>query len=135
MIEINNKTRSKINMSLVRATAGNFLKYYKIKNKNLSIAFIGDKVMARLNQQYRKHKRPTDILSFAGNGADLGEIIIDYVQIKRQAKKYSKTINQELIFILTHGLLHLLGYDDETEKDRQKMIALSEEFIAWQKKL
>lgn len=135
MIEINNKTRSKINIGLVRATAENFLKYYKIKNKNLSIAFIGDKVMARLNQQYRKLKRPTDILSFAGAGADLGEIIIDYAQIKRQAQKYSKTTNQELVFILTHGLLHLLGHDDETEKDRQKMIALGEEFIAWQKKL
>lgn len=135
MIEINNKTRSKINLALVRATAENFLKYYKIKNKNLSIAFIGDQVMARLNQQYRKLKRPTDILSFAGVGADLGEIIIDYAQIKRQAQKYSKTTNQELVFILTHGLLHLLGHDDETEKNRQKMISLGEEFIAWQKKL
>ncbi len=106
-----------------------------MKDNIISIAFIGDQVMARLNQQYRKLKRPTDILSFAGEGSDLGEIIIDYVQIKRQAKKYSKSINQELIFILVHGLLHLLGHDDETEKDRQKMITLGEKFIFWQKKL
>lgn len=128
MIEINNKTRSDINTILIKSVAEKFLKYYKIK-KNLSIAFVGDTVIRRLNKNYRGKDKITDILSFDGEAQDLGEIIIDYAQIKRQSRKYSKSIQDELIFILVHGLLHLIGYDDQTEKDRKIIIKKGEDFI------
>lgn len=129
MIEINNKTKAKINAGLVKRTTEKFFTCYKIKNKNISIAFVGDTVMARLNKEYRRKNYPTDILSFAGEGDELGEIIIDYAQIKRQAKKFSLPVESELIFILVHGLLHLIGYDDETEDARSKMMELGENLI------
>lgn len=128
MIEINNKTRSDINTILIKSVAEKFLKYYKIK-KNLSIAFVGDTVIRRLNKNYRGKDKITDILSFDGEAQDLGEIIIDYAQIKRQSRKYSKSIQDELIFILVHGLLHLIGYDDQKEKDRKIIIKKGEDFI------
>jgi probable rRNA maturation factor len=59
----------------------------------------------------------------------LGEIVINYSQIKKQAKKYSNTIAQELIFILVHGLLHLIGYQDHTEKGIKEMEKLTYSFI------
>ena len=128
MIEINNKTRSKINIALVKHVAEKFLNYYKI-NKNISIAFVGDTVIKKLNKNYRGKDKITDILSFDGEGEDLGEIVINYMQIKRQSRKYSKTVQDELVFILVHGLLHLIGYDDQTEKTRKVIIKKGEDFI------
>lgn len=147
LVEINNKTRSKIDLSLVKRVLANFIKWYYqqprdlIGNKNklkrgkkksvmeVSIAFVGDKTIKQLNNRYRGVNRTTDVLAFASdyNSVDstatqfLGEIIIDYQQIKRQARKYGHSVKQELLFILIHGLLHLLGYTDKTEKEKKKM--------------
>jgi len=129
MIEINNKTKAKIDIKLIRKISENFFSYYKIKNKELSIAFIGDITMRQLNKQYRGKNKPTDVLSFCGDGDDLGEILIDYAQIKRQARKYSKSVKEELIFILVHGLLHLIGYEDETKKGRINMEKTGNKFV------
>jgi probable rRNA maturation factor len=128
MIEINNKTRSNINIFLVKKVTEKFLDYYKL-NKRVSIAFVGDVIIRKLNKNYRQKDKVTDILSFDGEGDDLGEIVIDYAQIKRQSQKYSKSIQDELIFILVHGLLHLIGYDDQTEKTRKIIIKKGEDFI------
>jgi len=129
MVEINNKTRSKIDLGLVRKTTEKFLKYYKLKGKEVSIAFVGDKTIKKLNKKYRGKDNVTDVLAFVGENNYLGEIVIDYAQIKRQAKRFSGGVKEELIFILVHGLLHLLGYEDETERGKKKMERLGEEFI------
>lgn len=129
MVEINNATKQKINLALVKETAQHFLRVYKKKKYEISIAFVGDSVIRKLNRNYRKIDKVTDVLSFPGEGIFLGEVIIDYAQIKRQAKKYGKTVKQELVFILVHGLLHLLGYDDKTEKGAKEMERLGKKFI------
>jgi probable rRNA maturation factor len=133
MIEINNTTKYKIDEKLIKKTAEKFLQSRKLGKKEVSIAFIGDAEMRELNRLYRKKDCPTDILSFSEERTkktkDFGEIVIDLAQIKRQAGGNGNTFKDELIFILVHGLLHLAGYNDETEKDRIKMIRLGEEFI------
>lgn len=129
MTEIVNKTRSKIDLSLVRRVSERFLSLNKEK-REVSIVFVGDKKMRDLNRNYRHKDKVTDILSFEGDKNFFGEIIIDYVQIKRQSKLFSKSVNDELIFILIHGLLHLQGYDDETEKGRLLMEKLGEELVS-----
>ncbi len=129
MIEINNKTRSNINLRLVKLTTEKFLKFNKKNNYNISIAFVGDRVIQKLNKAYRDKDKITDILSFKGENNFLGEIIIDYLQIKRQAKKFSNSVKNELVYILVHGLFHLLGYDDKTEKGRKEMEQLANNFI------
>ena len=102
----------------------------------MSVAFVGDQAMRSLNKAYRRKDKPTDVLSFVykekawpGEPELLGEIVIDYQQIKRQAKPAKKSERQELVFILVHGLLHLAGYDDKTERERLNMIKIGEEFI------
>ena len=90
---------------------------------------VGDKTIRKLNKIYRHKDKTTDILSFDGEDDFLGEIIINYAQIKRQAKKFNNTVKKELMFILAHGLLHLIGYDDKDEKGRLKMEKLGNEFI------
>ena len=138
MIEINNKTRSRINLVLVKRVAESFLKYYNKNNNEASIAFVGDKTIRYLNKTYRGIDKITDVLAFpdgpaktasAGGRIFLGEVIINYIQVKRQAKKFSHSAKQELVFILVHGLLHLLGYNDNTETGRRQMEKIGEEFV------
>lgn len=142
-IEINNKTRSNINLVIVKKAIKFFLEQYNKKKYGVSVAFVGDRAIHKLNNKYRGIDKITDVLSFREEDAFidlgyencnfknnfLGEIIINYAQIKRQSKKFGNTIKREMIFILTHGLLHLLGYDDNTEDGRKKMEALGEKFI------
>jgi probable rRNA maturation factor len=129
MIEINNRTKAKLNKRKIEEAVSIFLKKNKKVKKDVSIAIIGDKKMKEFNKKYRGIDKITDILSFKGEENFLGELIINYAQIKRQAKKFSNTPDQEFIFILIHGLLHLIGFDDKTEKDREFMIKKGEDFI------
>lgn len=124
MIEINNLTKNKINEKEVKNLIRFFLKKYKIKD-DLSIAIIGDTRMRKINYQYRGFDKTTDVLSFC----DLNEILINFNQIKRQAKKYNKKVEEEFCFILVHGLLHLAGFWDEKESDRLEMIRLGDELL------
>ncbi len=124
-------------MQLIKKTVKKFLSVHRKNKFNVSIAFIGDTAMCALNKTYRKKDKTTDVLSFPSATFEtdssmdnfLGEIIINYAQIKRQAKKYQNSLKQELIYILTHGLLHLVGYEDETEQGRKKMERLGDEFV------
>jgi probable rRNA maturation factor len=129
MVEVNNKTKSKIDTKLIKKIVDKFLEHYELKDKEVSLAFVGDSEIRKINKRYRQKDNVTDVLSFNGEGNFLGEIIIDYAQIKRQAKELGKKVDEELVFILVHGLLHLIGYDDETEKGRVEMIRMGEKFI------
>ncbi len=129
-VEINNQANYKIDLKLVKKVITAFGRVYKInKNKEISLAFVSDAAIKKLNLAYRGINQSTDVLSFPGEGNELGEIIIDYHQIKRQAGEFKNSAEKELIFILTHGLLHLIGHDDKTDRQRKKMIKLGEEFI------
>lgn len=129
-IEINNLTQEKIDLNLVKKIINVFSRAYKInKNQEISLAFVSGAEIKKLNNAYRGLNQATDVLSFAGEGNFLGELVINYSQIKRQAGSFKNSARRELIFILAHGLLHLIGYDDKTEKDRLKMIKMGEEFI------
>ncbi|MFH1233825.1 MAG: rRNA maturation RNase YbeY [Patescibacteria group bacterium] len=131
LIEVNNQTKKKINLTLVKKTTELFLRYYRLGNKEVSLALVENKTIRRLNRIYRNLNKTTDILSFSDTDKNnfLGEIIINYDQIKKQAKQLGHSAQQELIFILVHGLLHLAGYDDATEKEAKEMGKLTESFI------
>lgn len=129
MIEINNKTRAAINLTQLKTVIYQTLKLYRQENKDVSVALVGDKTIRRLNKKYRRQDKVTDVLSFADQGSFLGEIVIDYQQIRRQARASGNSSKQELIFILIHGMLHLLGLSDKTERQRKKMIKSGEKII------
>ncbi|HKN87298.1 MAG TPA: rRNA maturation RNase YbeY [Nitrospiraceae bacterium] len=85
----------------------------------LSVEFIGDYRMRRLNAHYRGRDMTTDVLAFAtreGPGPSsplLGDVVISVPQAIRQAAEQGHTIQRELVMLLIHGILHLLGYDHE----------------------
>ena len=111
MIEINNLTTNVIDKEFLKKVAKMVLDGEKAKEKNLSIALVGEGRMREINKKYRKKNRATDVLSFPNNG--LGEIILCLREIKKNAKKANLPFEKELAQVLIHGILHLLGYEHE----------------------
>ncbi len=87
----------------------------------LSVLLVGDPEMQRLNREYRGKDAPTDVLAFAlreGEAAPLhpdilGDVVISLDTAARQAQVRGATVDDEVRVLLTHGVLHLLGYDHE----------------------
>jgi len=124
-LEINNTTKQKVDKKLLQKAGDVFGKKMGFSKRLVSVAIIGEKRMKRINSTYRKINKATDVLSFRDADKDfLGEVIICYPQIKKQAKQQGIPIKDELVFIFMHGLLHLAGYNDEKQKDREKMIEI-----------
>jgi probable rRNA maturation factor len=94
------------------------------KNEAVTLILCSDYMIRKLNRQYRKIDRATDVLSFPFGDPDLlGEIYISLQRAKIQAKRYGLTYNEELKRLLIHGLLHLIGYDHHKKPDKEAMEA------------
>jgi probable rRNA maturation factor len=97
----------------------------------LSLVVTDDETVYDLNLKYRNVDKTTDVLAFAfleepfvtppSEITHLGEIIISYPQAERQAKGLKHSVTEELMTLVIHGVLHLLGYDDENEENARKM--------------
>jgi probable rRNA maturation factor len=89
---------------------------------DVAIALVSDAAMRRLNVGFRQVDRATDVLSFpAGDeGAWLGDIVIARGVAARQARREGHALRTELRILALHGLLHLLGYDHETDDGRMR---------------
>ncbi len=115
------------------------LKYLRKKgNYELSLTIVDDLTMQQYNKKYRQIDHPTDVISFAFNDAvenikysqeipnNLGDIIISLETAQRQAKSYGHSMKRELCFLYLHGLLHLLGYDHQTQEQEDIMFELQD---------
>ena len=101
---------------------------YNVDDCEVSITITDDKTIHELNRRYRHIDEPTDVLSFAFAESDiidadglpviLGQIVISYEHAAAQAKRYGHSLQRELLFLETHGLLHLLGYDHIYDDER-----------------
>ncbi len=126
MVEINNLTNKRINRPRIEKIFKVFFKKFNFESDHpISLAIISDYKMKQINLAYRGKNKTTDVLTFC----DLNEIIININEIVRQAKKTKKRFQDEFDFILVHGLLHLTGYNDDTEKKRLEMIDVAEKFL------
>ena len=90
----------------------------------LSIAFVDDAAIQVLNQTYRDKDKPTNVLSFPMDGPMLGDIVLARETIAAEAALQSKTLSDHLSHLIIHGLLHLLGYDHETDEQAAEMESL-----------
>ncbi len=87
----------------------------------MSILFVADPTIHRLNAQYRGKDKPTDVLSFSqlegeSGGvmpSSLGDVVISVDTARRQAREYGVTHRRETLRLLVHGILHLCGFDHE----------------------
>ena len=109
----------------------------------VDIVFCDDAEIQELNTSYRGKDKPTDVLSFAlfadnpdenfiiDNQISLGEIIISTETAKKQAIEREKTFNDEIYFLLSHGILHSLGFDHPDEGTLEDMLALQHEMTGF----
>jgi rRNA maturation RNase YbeY len=109
-----------------------------LAHHSVAIHLINDRQMARLNETYRRKKGSTDVLSFPSEvrrrpgslpqalkkvrDAQLGDIAISPVVAKRNAKRYGRNLTGELQILILHGILHLLGYDHETDRGQMDQV-------------
>lgn len=97
----------------------------------LSLALSDDATVQGLNRDYRAKDKPTNVLSFpAPHGPLLGDVIIAFETLTREAAEEQLTPADHLAHLTIHGLLHLLGYDHETEADALRMEALETSILA-----
>ena len=88
----------------------------------VAIAILPDARVKALNRKYRRKNKVTDVLSFPGTGPDLGDIAISRGIAQKQAKLLGHSLQTELRVLALHGLLHLLGYDHESDNGRMARV-------------
>ena len=112
--------------------------YFKLDNVLCSVIIVDNKTIHKINKEYRNIDRETDVISFALEDDKtindspirvLGDIYISIEKAKEQAKEYGHSLKRELCFLMTHGFLHLLGYDHMKKEDENIMFPLQEKIL------
>ncbi len=103
----------------------------------LGVVFAGDALVRRLNRAHRKTDRPTNVLSFPfphrprdGVPAMLGEIVLAYETVRREAEAQAKPFAAHAAHLLVHGFLHLLGHDHRRRREARRMESLEQAILA-----
>ncbi|MFA5188453.1 MAG: rRNA maturation RNase YbeY [Patescibacteria group bacterium] len=138
---VQTKVKLPFKHSIVKQIISRSVKVLKVRyNFEITILLVGTKKITALNKKFRNKNKITDVLSFSQQEGKqfilppqekkyLGDLIICYPQIKKQAKFFSTSIQTEFSLILIHGFLHLLGYNDETLKGEKEMQKLQEKIL------
>lgn len=94
----------------------------------VSLVFVSVQEIQRLNREFRGKDKPTDVLSFAPTDeGSLGELVFSLQIIRAQATEHALSYQDELGYMVLHGVLHLLGYDHETSRtEEQRMFKLQD---------
>jgi probable rRNA maturation factor len=90
----------------------------------ISVAFVTDARIAQIHRRFMSVAGPTDVITFHH-----GEIVISVETAARQAKTFNSTLCRELRIYFVHGLLHLAGWDDSSDEERQKMAVTQERVV------
>ncbi len=110
------------------------------KEYSVSLIFTDAKEIHEINRNYRNIDRPTDVISFAlmdsendyempEGDNELGDIFISIDAVREQAESYEHSVQREVCFLFTHGLLHLLGYDHMNDEDEKVMFKIQDVII------
>ena len=111
--------------ALIKKAAEKALLMEGSEDCEVSIFLTDDTEIHRLNKLYRDIDKPTDVLAFAmREGVDgelnqeiLGDVVISLPRVEQQAKTYGHSFDVEMSLLVSHGILHLLGYDHEQDND------------------
>lgn len=148
MIEVNYNAISELpnEEKLIKEVVSRVLEEEKVLPEvDVYITLTNNEEIHKINKEYRDVDRPTDVLSFpmyerdeiAGlkNDTDdeiekiLGDIIVSIEKVREQAEEYGHSFERELAYLVTHGMLHLLGYDHMIEEEKAVMRIREEEIL------
>ena len=121
---------TKVTRTIEDAITQNFKDTYQGR---ISVSYVSDAEIRRLNRMYRGKDAVTDVLSFSyldqpvGKGDQIGDVVISIEQAKRQAE--AGDIELELADLVIHGILHVLGYDHEVPEDAARMFPLQDKLV------
>ncbi len=117
----------------VQKYSSTVLKAHGLTSCDINVVFIGDEKMTELNEKYKKHEGTTDVLSFnlSDNSTDIveGEIYVSLKRAEKQAAECSVPLKEEIIRLVTHGLLHLAGRTHKSEQEYRSMMTETENFV------
>lgn len=117
----NDQKLIQIDRRKIRSVITKLCKHLDCTGKEISLTFVSDARIQELNREYRDKNKPTDVLSFSLQEGEfseinpdiLGDIVISVETAKKNAQKNGLSLEQEINFLIIHGLLHLLGYNHE----------------------
>ena len=118
--------RISVRRGTLRRVAGKLLRLLDEAGAEVCIGLVGDTKMRRLNRTYRHQDRTTDVLAFAyrevrtGASPLLGDVVISIPTARRQAKARTQSLDEEVLRLLIHGVLHLVGYDHERGRQQAR---------------
>ncbi|HVG28632.1 MAG TPA: rRNA maturation RNase YbeY [Pyrinomonadaceae bacterium] len=133
MIEVvNRQRRVALDEERWRVFAAAALSKIRAGEEVATVVFVSDRAMRELNGKFRGRKATTDVLSFPAEqadfervaGATLGDLVISVEQAARQAAENGLTLDEEIAQLILHGLLHLCGYDHETDEGEMNALEL-----------
>ncbi|MEP6706229.1 MAG: rRNA maturation RNase YbeY [Pyrinomonadaceae bacterium] len=133
MIEVVNRQRKRqLDCARWQAFAQKALLVIPVDAHGATIVFVSDRVMRELNRRWRRREETTDVLSFPAEqdefekleGPSLGDVVISVEQAARQAAAQGLKFDEEVSQLILHGLLHLCGYDHETDKGQMNRLEL-----------
>lgn len=132
MVEVVNRQRGnqrdrKLDTQTWAAFAAQAIEAIGKHGSSATIAFVSDRNIRKLNQQFRNIDKATDVLSFPAGDEDetnLGDIAISVDTAAAQAKENGLTLENEIAQLILHGLLHLSGYDHETDNGEMNRLEL-----------
>lgn len=129
---INNQRKIKLDLKIFKDFAESVVRSLpEAGNKSVTIGFVSDRKMRELNKQFRGKNSTTDVLSFTYEADDfeigsdnMGDIVINLEQAEKQAGENDLTLEAEIKQLILHGVLHLCGYDHETDRGEMNRIEL-----------
>jgi probable rRNA maturation factor len=129
---LNRQKRLRIRTAEIAKFMARLQRELKVGRRDVTVCFVSNGEIARLNRRFRKKPRPTDVLSFPAHATDrtevrpdgatphLGDIAISPEMARRNAKQFGRSLDSELRVLILHGILHLLGYDHESDNGKME---------------
>lgn len=122
----------KLDKRKIHFLVGKLKDLLKFEITSFEINFISSEEIFSINSRYLKHFRTTDIITFNYSGENFnfdGEIFISIDDAKENAKKFRVTFDNEIMRLVIHGVLHMLGYDDTSVTKKKEMKKIENELV------